>query len=316
MSTGHHGPLEHQVVVHGSDEEFLAAVVPFLRAGIAAEDEPPPLLVSTARKMDLVRDEMGADREHVAFIPNHEWYTGTAANAMAHAAGYIAMNTGPAGRIHAAAEPDWTGRAGSSPREITEWIRFEAMANVLLAPFGVHAMCPYDTRTTDPAIVEAARSAHPIEVLGTEKRVCATYENPLSLIAKLDAKPLPKRPKSAKTIHLHRDVESVCRFVRAQAILHGLGTLEAGVFESAVAEVAHLAGEGYVHTWSHDGASVCEIHRLTGKIDDLLIGFRPPRTREPQPGQGLWFTRQVCEYVDVRSGPDGWTIRMQSVTRH
>ncbi|MFF8193855.1 hypothetical protein ACF05L_24080 [Streptomyces bobili] len=45
-------------------------------------------------------------------------------------------------------------------------------------------------------------------------------------------------------------------------------------------------------------------------MDDPLAGFVPPPTT-PHPGQGLWFTRQVCAYVDLRQTPDGTAVRLQ-----
>ncbi len=309
MSSGQQGLLDHRMAVLGSDEEYVAAAVPFLREGIAAPDEPPPLMISTAVKLDLVRDALGADARHVEFIPNVEWYTGSAANALAQAAGYVATHAGPGGCIHAIAEPDWTGRPGRSARESAEWIRYEALVNVLLAPLAVTALCPYDERTTSPEIVAAARRTHPNEVRGASP----SYTDPFALIAELNAAPLPGRPAGAAEVRLDGDPGAVCAFVRAQAAAHGLDPVEAGVFESAVAEVVHNAPAGtIVRAWPMSGASVCEVAAPSGRLDDILIGFRPPDTLEVQPGQGLWFTRQVCDYVDVRSGADGWRVRMQS----
>ncbi len=46
---------------------------------------------------------------------------------------------------------------------------------------------------------------------------------------------------------------------------------------------------------------------------DPLAGFVPPPAEGPAPGQGLWFTRQVCAYVDIRDAEpgDGSLIRVQ-----
>lgn len=314
MSARPDGRFDHRVAVHGSDDEFLAAAVPFLVEGMAAEDEPPPLLITSTAKIDLVRAALGTDRDRVSYVPSSEWYTGSAANALARAAGYVATTAGPGGRMHAIAEPDWSARPGRTERESAEWVRYEAMLNVLLAPLAMNVICPYDTRTTSPEIVEAGRRTHPTEMVGGSRQVSTSYENPLALIAKLDAAPMVERPADARSMEFHGDIAAVCGFVRAEASSHGLSEVEAGVFESAVAEVAHFAQEGVVYTWPVSAASVCELVSPSGRLDDLLIGFRPLDALEPQPGQGLWFTRQVCDYVDVRSGADGWVVRMQSAS--
>ncbi|GLZ29031.1 anti-sigma regulatory factor [Lentzea sp. NBRC 105346] len=335
MSARPDGAFDHRVAVHGSDDEFVAVTVPFLLEGIAAEHEPPPLMISSPAKMDLVRDALGRDREQVTFIPSSSWYDGSAPNTLAKAAGYIALNAGPSGAMHAVAEPDWTGRAGSSAREIAEWVRYEAMLNLLLAPLALNVICPYDTRAASPEIIDAARRTHPTEMHGPERRVSTAYQNPMALMARLDAAPLPPRPADARAMALDGNADAVCRFVGEQARSHGLNAVEAGVFESAVAEVLHMAEAGVVYTWplppraslcaqsvppgsdnfsasAQVATSVCEVFSPTGQIEDLLIGFRPPDALEPQPGQGLWFTRQVCDYVDIRSGAEGWTVRIQS----
>lgn len=309
MSAKPDGAFDHRVAVHGSDEEFVATSVPFLLEGLAADGEPPPLVVTTPAKLDMVRDALGRDHRLVEFVSSADWYDGSAPNTLAKAAGYIATNAGPRGQIHAIAEPDWSGRAGSSPRESTEWVRYEAMLNVLLAPFEVTAMCPYDTRVASPSIVSAALRTHPTSMHGAERQVSTSYENPMALIARLDSTPLPPRPADAAVVPVGGDVDG---FVVAQAMAHGLSSVEAGVFSSAVAEVVALAPAGFVFAWPLPGASVCEVVSASGDMDDLLIGFRPTGAAEPAPGQGLWFTRQVCSYVDVRSSDSGWVVRVQS----
>ena len=51
-------------------------------------------------------------------------------------------------------------------------------------------------------------------------------------------------------------------------------------------------------------ACVCEL-RAPDRVTDPLAGFVPPPAESPAPGQGLWFTRQVCAYVDIRDAEPG-----------
>ncbi|MCZ4514368.1 hypothetical protein O3Q52_40805, partial [Streptomyces sp. ActVer] len=64
--------------------------------------------------------------------------------------------------------------------------------------------------------------------------------------------------------------------------------------------------------WGQAPACVCEL-RVPERITDPLAGFVPPPAEGPSPGQGLWFTRQVCAYVDIRDAEsgDGSLIRVQ-----
>ncbi|MEV0223666.1 MEDS domain-containing protein [Streptomyces sp. NPDC050704] len=289
------GAFDHRMAVFGSDDAFVAAALPFLTEALAAPDEPPPVAIADPGRLALLRDALGGDAKSVGFVPHADWYTGSAANAVARSAGYLAENAGPGGRVHLLMEPHWAGRAGRSARETTEWIRYESLANLLFAPFATTALCAYDTRTAGPAIVDAARRAHP----GTE-----VYEQPLRLVGELDSVPLPLPPTDAERLTAP-DPGALRRWARA----HGLGTADADLFATAVIEAA-AAGEvtsgaatplTEVLLWGEAPACVCEL-RVPDRIADPLAGFVPPHAGRPASGQGLWFTRQVCAYVDIRDG--------------
>ncbi|MGW0373684.1 MEDS domain-containing protein, partial [Streptomyces coeruleorubidus] len=184
-------PFDHRMAVFDTDDAFVAAALPFLGEGLAAPGEPPPVAIADPRNLDLLRDALGEDAKDVTCIPHTDWYTGSAANAVAQASSYLTAHAGPGGRIHLLMEPVWSGRAGRSTRETTEWIRYEALANLLFAPMATTALCAYDTRTAGPAVVAAARRTHP----GTD-----VYQDPLGLTAELDAVPLPLPPAGARPL--------------------------------------------------------------------------------------------------------------------
>jgi hypothetical protein len=290
-------PFDHRMAVFGADDAFVAAALSFLVEGLAAPDEPPPAAIADPAKLDLLQDALGADAKNVAFIPHTDWYTGSAANAVAQGAGYLAAHAGPGGRIHLLMEPVWSGRAGRSARESAEWIRYESLANLLFAPFATTVLCAYDTRTAGPAVIDAARRAHP----GT-----GVYEDPVRLAAELDATPLPAPPAAA-----HRLPDPTPDAVRTWAVDRGLPCADAELFTTAVTEAAASFGPltGTL-LWGEAPSCVCEL-TFSGRLADPLAGFVPPPTAEPRPGQGLWFTRQTCAYVDVRDHYDGSTIRIQ-----
>ncbi|MGX1272076.1 anti-sigma factor RsbA family regulatory protein [Streptomyces phaeoluteigriseus] len=288
--------FDHRMTAPGTDEAFLAAALPFLAEGLAAADEPPPVAIVAPAKLDALRDALGTDAKAVTLVPHTDWYTGSAANAVARAAGHLAAHAGPDGRVHLLMEPVWNGRAGRSPRESAEWLRYEALANLLFAPTSTTALCVYDTRTTAPALVASARRAHPDS---------GAYEDPLRLAAELDAGPLPRPPADAR--HLPAPTTDT---VRSWAAGQGLAPADAELFTKAVLEAASLAPVTATLLWGEAPACVCEL-RLTRRVDDPLAGFVPPPTTTPLPGQGLWFTRQVCAYVDLRPWREGTSVRLQ-----
>ncbi|WP_330348466.1 MEDS domain-containing protein [Streptomyces sp. NBC_00582] len=291
------GTFDHRMTVFGTEEGFLADALPFLAEGLAAPDEPPPMAILAPDRLDLLRDALGADARHIGFLPHTDWYTGSAANAVARAAVHLAGHGGPGGRTHLLMEPVWNGRAGRSPRESAEWIRYEALANLLFASTATTAMCVYDTRTAGAVLIEAARRAHP----DTE-----VYEDPARIAAELDAVPLPPTPSDARRL-----TEPAPEAVRAWAAGRGLGPADAEAFAAAVAEAAGLGRVTGAALWGEAPGCVCEVS-LAERIDDPLVGFVPPPAAEPAPGQGLWYARQVCAYVDVRdTGGGGTAVRLQ-----
>ncbi|MDH6220240.1 MEDS domain-containing protein [Streptomyces pseudovenezuelae] len=292
-----HRAFDHRMAVFGADDAFVAAALPFLAEGLAAPGEPPPVTVAAPERLDLLRDALGGDARHVRLIPHGDWYTGSAANAVAQVAGYLDSRAGSDGRVHLLTEPDWAGRAGRSTRETAEWIRYEALANLLFAPTAATFLCAYDIRTAGAAIVGAARRAHPDT---------GVYEDPVVLAAELDA--VAQGPPGSDAVLLPQPYPAA---VRARAAARGLAPADAELFTEAVtAALASLGPVTGVLLWGRAPAVVCEL-RAERRVDDPLAGFVPPPGAELEPAQGLWFTRQVCAYVDMRDDAKGATIRLQ-----
>lgn len=290
--------FDHRMATYGTDDGFLAAALPFLAEALAGPGEPPPTAIASPHNLTLLRDTLGPDAGRVTFVDHTDWYTGSAANAVAQGAGYLAAHAGPGGRVHLLMEPVWNGRAGSSPRETTEWIRYEALANLLFAPLATTALCAYDLRTAGPTIIDEARRAHPDT---------GVYEDPVRLVAELDAVPLAPPAADAELL-----TDLAADAVRLKTQARGLAPADAELFATAVAEAAEAVGQrtGTALLWGHDTHCVCEL-RSERRVNDPLAGFVPPDTTDLEPGQGLWYARQVCAYVDVRDDRDGATVRLR-----
>src|SRR3989337_563891 len=65
-------PLTHDAMFYGSDEEFVSALVPFVRTGLEHGDAVVAAI--TRSNIALLRDALGADAPTVAFIDRDEWY--------------------------------------------------------------------------------------------------------------------------------------------------------------------------------------------------------------------------------------------------
>lgn len=112
----------------------------------------------------------------------------------------------------------------------------------------------------------------------------------------------------------YRDqLADVRRFVRRHAISAGLRGSRVRDLVLAASEVAantlrHTNGEGIVRVWSQPGEVICELHD-TGTIRDPDPGrSRPPA--DASGGFGLRVVRQVCDAVEIDTGPGGTSVRL------
>ena len=78
--------------------------------------------------------------------------------------------------------------------------------------------------------------------------------------------------------------------------------------ELATNSLKHGSGEMVLRIWVERDSLVCEV-RDHGRITDPMIGRATP-AREDERGRGVWMANQLCDLVQVRSGPAGTTIRI------
>jgi anti-sigma regulatory factor (Ser/Thr protein kinase) len=78
--------------------------------------------------------------------------------------------------------------------------------------------------------------------------------------------------------------------------------------ELATNSIRHGGGTGTVAMWLEPGAVVVEFTD-GGRLLDPLVGRTMPPP-EQVGGRGLYLVNQVCDLVQVRSSPEGTTIRI------
>ena len=80
------------------------------------------------------------------------------------------------------------------------------------------------------------------------------------------------------------------------------------VNEAASNAVRHGDGTCRARIWRAGDRVVSEI-ATASPIDDPLAGRRRPDV-EATSGRGLWLINQLCDLVELRSGPRGTSVRM------
>ncbi len=84
------------------------------------------------------------------------------------------------------------------------------------------------------------------------------------------------------------------------------------VNELATNSIRHGGGSGVLRVWREPEVLICEVTDH-GHFEDPLVGRRRPAGTQVG-GYGLWLANQVCDLVQVRSGPEGSTVRVHMRT--
>jgi transcriptional regulator with XRE-family HTH domain len=147
--------LEHYALLYATPDEFVESAGPFVAEGI--ERSEATLAVTTARKIKLLRELLGADASEVTFVEARRWYTTPAASLAAYRAFIEQKLESGVGWIRILGEPVWSGRSAS---EVALWTRYESLLNLEFAGVPVTVVCPYDTSALRSQILEQARATH------------------------------------------------------------------------------------------------------------------------------------------------------------
>jgi hypothetical protein len=302
----------HQACLYGSDDEFLAAAVPFIEDGLA--DGVPVAAVTTSANLDLLNRALGPRAGGIDYAET-AYFGRRPAQRVAAFDRYLKRRRGGAGEVRILAEPVWTGR---SERQIRAWKRMEASLNLIFAATRMRMICPYDTRLLRPDIVADACRTHPFTVTGRRSLPSGEYTDPAAFTGGCDAVPLRPAPGDATAMTFAGDVAGLRQFVDAEVTAHGLAGDDAALFLIAAVEAASYVrgddGQVTVTVWETPGAIICDLHRPGGRLTDPLLGLLPAEIERPRRGDGLWLAGQVCELVETRSTDAGCTVRLHVAT--
>jgi hypothetical protein len=164
--------LNHQVLLYGDDDSFLAATVPFLAEGAARSEAV--LAVTTARNIEVLREWLGGAADRVSFAEAEPWYSSPVSALHSYRA-FLDEQAQSAPWARIVGEPVWAGR---SQEEIRVWNQYESLVNLAFGSMPVSVLCPYDERSVDPDIVSTARLTHPRILEGDAVADNPAYQDP------------------------------------------------------------------------------------------------------------------------------------------
>lgn len=299
----------HEAAVYDTDEEFLAVVVPFLRAGLAAGE--PTLLGVNRRQEGLVRESLDGDAAGVTMLAGESQYAHPlSALRLNHElfAGHVAAGA-PRVRIVGEVPHPGTGAAWDG------WVRYEAVINHLYSAFPIWGICPYDTRNTPDDVLADVRRLHTHLATPGGSVASAGYTDPAAFLAERAAVAVDVLEDTEP--HVVLDDPRPADGRHAVAALARTAGLDADGTDDAVLAVNEAVSNAIAHgrppvrmrAWAAaDRVVVAVRDRGTGPADPYA-GFLPGPASRLQAGLGLWVLNQVCSRVALTSGPEGFTVR-------
>ena len=295
MEGARHASFRHEALLYAGEADFVSATSTFIREGLAGGESV--LAVVDAPKIGLLQSALGDQAAAVEFADM----------------GIVGRNPG---RILDA----WYRFAA----ELVECQLHEALLNVAFPPQPAwRLLCPYDTATLGTETVAEARRTHPFVRRGAESAASAEFARqgdggPGAAPAPWQFRdPLPEPPAGPGTLQLaigDPSLGALRRRVVAHAAEAGASPARAGDLALAATELAtnslrHGGGHGRLRLWADGASLMCEVAD-TGLITDPLVGRRRPTSRQLH-GRGLWLVQQLCDLVQVRTGPSGTVVRVQ-----
>jgi anti-sigma regulatory factor (Ser/Thr protein kinase) len=296
------GP-RHQALIWRNGADRVAAVAQFIQEGVRRGE--PVYVGVIAAAGDPLR--AAADGQpHVRFFDMAELgrNPGRIIPAMLDfAAAY------PGGPVRFLTEPCWAGRSAA---ENAEAARHESLVELALSEVAATVLCVYDARAVGVDVIACAEQTHPVISDGGPARSSARYAG-LGVLPPACDHPLPPPPLAAARLAYQRDLRPVRALVAGCAATAGLAPDRAADLVLAASEVAantlrHTRSGGTLTVWLTDQEVICQVSD-SGYIANPLAGRRRPVSDTS--GQGLWVVHQVCDLVQVRTDPDGTTVRMR-----
>jgi anti-sigma regulatory factor (Ser/Thr protein kinase) len=299
--------FDHEALFYRGDADFLAGVLPFVRDGLARDEA---VVVAEPRaRLDLLRDALGQDASGVDFLDMAE-IGANPSRIIAVWSAVVDEHTTSGRGLRGIGEPAFHGR-----REV-EFLECQVHELLLNTAFDSgpawRLMCPYDEQLLPRAVCRNALRSHPVRSTSTGRLPSAEYELAGHVAAMAGALPRPRKGVLTGRYGAG-DVPATRRTVASWARSCGLSedqveALHVAASELATNSVRYGGGEGTVSMWTDAGAAIVEFSDA-GHLQDPLTGrLHPPASQDG--GRGLYLVNQLCDLVQVRTSPEGTTVRV------
>jgi anti-sigma regulatory factor (Ser/Thr protein kinase) len=301
--------FRHEMLFYaGGDHGFLEGTLGVVRRALAREAHV--LVAVDVARAAALRQALGDEAERVRFADMRKLGRNPARviSVLQELAGEHARGNGALG-IHEPVSP------GRSPAELDECERHEALLNFAFddGP-GWHLLCPYDLDGLDDRVLEAAQRCHPVLSRDGASTRNETYTGRLEPAQPfVGALPAPSGSVAQCAFTGSENLSALRHLISAWAARESLGVergeeLVLAVDELATNSIRHGGGAGTLRFWREADTLLCEVQD-EGRFKSPLVGRTRP-SPEAQSGRGVWLVNQLCDLVQIRSGPAGSVVRV------
>jgi anti-sigma regulatory factor (Ser/Thr protein kinase) len=305
----HIDSYRHDAFFYAGMDEFVATCADFIRDGLVNDEAV--LVVVSAEKIRRLQAALGEGAGQVQFIEMAKAGKNPA-RIIPLWRDWVDSHEGTGRALRGIGEPITPERRFD---ELLECTRHESLLNLAFResePFWL--LCPYDVTALAEDVVDAARTTHPSWMTGDAWQPSDDYR-PVDMAAPF-ADPLTPLPGHVDSLMIvDDDMKPLRELVSRHARAVGFSTdrewdLVLAVNELATNSIRHGGGRGTLRVCADEAAGVvmCEVTDH-GLLTDPLAGRVHPDFDRAN-GRGLWIANQLCDLVQLHSGPDGTTIRL------
>jgi anti-sigma regulatory factor (Ser/Thr protein kinase) len=296
--------FEHELVLHDGAAELIDLMVPFMRAGADAGEQ-----VVVVGEPEFVHELLAA----VPGIPNvlavpqagPERYPGRDLRKFQE---LLSTLDGAGARVRVVNQ-----MPVMNDDQWHEWRRYEAAANLVLAPYRVRGTCAYDVGRLDPQMLEDLTTSHSHVRTAAGRRPSDRFARlDDDIRTYLDLPPHPIEATKPLLSLMDPSLREARHVLRSLARTFGLTPTDT---ESALLAVTETVSNGSRHgqkpvslrVWAHDGQVIVAVNDV-GTGPHPLVGLLPVPA-DSESGRGMWILHQILRDLHHRTGPDGYTVR-------
>ncbi len=298
----------HEAFLWHDASEFVAGLVPFVEEGLELGE--PVMVATITEHSDWIRDALGCRADGVRFVDMRKLgrNPATIIPGWQHFLDAQAADGRPARGI---GEPIWAGRRDA---EVLECQLHEALLNVAVDPKNPFwLICPYDVGQLDQSVIDEAHRSHPAIIETNSYQGSPRYRG-RPHVDEMLAAPLERPPGNPLQVPFSaRTLGRLLTFVKLEGHVAGLSMDQASDLASAVQRLASSslsrgAAGGMIRIWNQPHSVICDVLDDTF-VDDPLAGRRAPYEDDTD---GLWSANQLSDLVQLRSTPEGTTVRVHA----